>query len=76
MPRPRTSTQPLDLTALAIHSRTRQELGATTYAVEMAEAEGVVCRSGKLVNATLWKLTRKGRNLVKNKGVTSWPISS
>lgn len=61
MPRPRTVTKPLDLTKLLKMPRTRHELDATAYAVELAEGEGVVSRAGKQINATLWKLTPKGR---------------
>lgn len=70
MPRPRTVTKPLDLTKLLEQSRTRVELDATAYAVELAEAEGVVSAAGKQVNATLWKLTRKGRHRA-NKGAAT-----
>jgi len=62
MPRPRTVTKPLDLTKLLDGPRTRLELDATAYAIDLAAAEGVICATEKKqVNATLWKLTRKGR---------------
>jgi len=66
MPRPRTVTTPLDLTKLlGGRTRTRHELDATSYAVELAEEEGVIVRAGKQANATLWKLTSKGSRRAK-----------
>jgi hypothetical protein len=59
--RPRTATEDLDLSKLLQRPMTRFELDATPYACELAEDKGLIARAGKKVNATLWKLTPKGR---------------
>ena len=61
MARPMTVTTHLELEELLDGAKTRGELGATPYAMQLAEDDGVIARAGRRGNATLWKLTPKGR---------------